>query len=187
MASLSVCMIVKNEERFLADCLKSVQGVAQQIVIVDTGSTDNTLKIAQSFNAEIHSFTWRDDFSAARNESIKWATGDWVLWLDADERLLPESVSELKRLLKTENKPVAYVVQIRNRMPDGKNYKFSTAHRLFTNRKGITFSGRIHEQIAYSVAALGGVERSCNVTLDHLGYALEESAQNKKSRRNRKL
>ncbi len=187
MATLSVCMIVKNEERFLEDCLKSVQGVADQLVVIDTGSDDGTVDIARKFGAEVHFFKWRDDFSAARNESIKYATGDWILWLDADERLLPESVKELKSLLKAEEKPVACVVQIRNRMPDGKNYKFSTAHRLFTKHRGIRFSGRIHEQIAYSVAALGGEERTCNVALEHLGYALEKTAQNKKNRRNRKL
>lgn len=187
MASLSVCMIVKNEERFLADCLKSVKEIAHQIVIVDTGSEDGTMDIARKFGAEVHSFKWQDDFSAARNESIKYATGDWILWLDADERLLPESLDELKKLIKPEHKALAYMVQIRNRMPDGKNYKFSTAHRLFTNHCGIRFDGRVHEQIAYSVAALGGEERRCNVTLDHLGYALQPTAQNKKNLRNRKL
>ncbi len=185
--SLSVCMIVKNEERFLEDCLKSVHDVADQIVVVDTGSTDRTVEIARSFHAEIHSFAWQNDFSAARNESIKYATGDWVLWIDADERLMPESISELKKLLKPEPKPLAYVVQIHNLQKDGRNYKLSGAHRLFTNHRGIHFTGRIHEQVVYSLAQLKGVEKEANVRLLHLGYGLDEVAQDKKNRRNRKL
>src|SRR6185437_14264466 len=80
---LSVCLIVKNEEKFIAQCLKSVQGLAQQIVVVDTGSTDRTIEIAREHGAEIHSFTWCDDFSAARNAMLEHVTGDWVLALDA--------------------------------------------------------------------------------------------------------
>ena len=184
---LSLCMIVKNEERFLEDCLKSVQDVVDQIVIVDTGSTDGTLEIAKKYNTEIHRFKWRDDFSLARNESIKYAKGDWILWLDADERLLPESVPELKKLLQAQTKAVAYVVQIRNLQADGRNYKISGAHRLFNNHKGIRFRGRIHEQVIQSVAELKGEERSCNVSLEHLGYGLQKDEQDKKNRRNRKL
>ncbi|HUZ07318.1 MAG TPA: glycosyltransferase, partial [Candidatus Paceibacterota bacterium] len=84
---LSVCLIVKNEEQFLAQCLKSVRPIAQQIVVVDTGSTDRTVEIAKEFGAEIHSFAWCDDFAAARNAALEHATGDWILMLDADEEL----------------------------------------------------------------------------------------------------
>ncbi len=185
--TLSVCMIVKNEERFLEDCLKSVRDVADQIVILDTGSTDRTIEIAQSFNAEIHHFTWQNDFSAARNESIQYATGDWILWLDADERLMPESIPELKKLLRPEPKPLAYIVQIHNLQKDGRNYKLSGAHRLFTNHRGIRFNGRIHEQVVYSLAQLKGIEKEANVRLLHLGYGLDEASQEAKNKRNRKL
>ncbi len=184
---LSVCMIVKNEERFIEDCLKSIQAVADQIVVVDTGSTDNTIDIARQFGAEIHHFEWKDDFAAARNASVKYAKGEWILWIDADERLLPESVSELIRLLRPERKPVAYRVQIKNVMSDGKNYKISSGHRLFTNFKGIRFQGKVHEQIIYSVARLGGQERISGIFLYHLGYGLSEEKQREKNRRNRKL
>lgn len=84
---LSLSMIVKNEERFLPGCLESVKGLVDEIVIVDTGSTDGTKKIAESCRAKIIDFKWCDDFSAARNESLRHVTGDWVLYLDADERL----------------------------------------------------------------------------------------------------
>ncbi|HGY54757.1 MAG TPA: glycosyltransferase [Caldithrix abyssi] len=184
---LSVCLIVKNEERFLADCLSSVKDVADQIVVLDTGSEDRTREIARKFNAEVHTTAWQDDFSAARNESIQYAKGDWILWLDADERLVLHENSDIKKLLTKEDKPIAYNVQIHNILPDGDNYKISHAHRLFRNGQSIRFSGRIHEQIAPSVSRLGGEERQCNLVIRHLGYALEGDDRERKNKRNRKL
>jgi glycosyltransferase involved in cell wall biosynthesis len=180
-------MIVKNEDKFLKDCLESIREIASQIVIVDTGSTDGTRQIAEAFGAEIYDFAWNDDFSAARNESIKYAKGDWILWLDADERLLPESKAELLSLLRHEPDPVAYIINIQNLLPDRKNYKLSSAHRLFINHKGIYFTGRIHEQVSNSLSLLRGGERECSVTLLHLGYALDEEGQRVKNIRNRRL
>lgn len=187
MQTLSVCMIVKNEQEFIEECLQSVRDVADEIIVVDTGCTDRTIEIATNYKAKIFSFDWVDDFSAARNESIKYATGDWILWLDADERLRPESMNQLKQLLKKEKRPTAYVLPIWNMLADKKNYKISDAHRLFTNHKGLSFTGRVHEQIVQSLAERNGQVRECTVTLLHLGYGLDESAQQKKIRRNRLL
>ncbi len=184
---LTVCMIVKNEERFLEDCLKSVQPVASQIVVVDTGSTDRTVEIARNFGAEVHHFDWCDDFAAARNASLKYARGDWILWLDADERLEPQSIPLLKKLLRPEKKAVAYRVNIKSVLPDGKSFKLSTGHRLFTNRKNVYFEGRVHEQVIFSVARQNGEERISDVLLFHLGYGLDQQAQQKKNERNRRL
>src|SRR5205823_5094968 len=86
-APVSLCMIVKNEEENLAACLQSVQGLVKEMIIVDTGSTDRTKEIAASFGAKVYDFTWIDNFAAARNESLRHATGRWIFWLDADERL----------------------------------------------------------------------------------------------------
>jgi len=184
---LSVCMIVKNEEQFIADCLKSVQPVADQIVVVDTGSTDQTVEIARSFGAEVHNFKWCDDFAAARNASIKYAKGDWIFWLDADERLEADSLKPLKQLLKPEKRPVAYLITIKNLLADGKTFKLSTGHRLFTNHKKLYFEGRVHEQIVYSLARNGGEERPSNIRLLHLGYGLGAEVQARKDQRNREL
>ena len=180
-------MIVKNEEQFLDECLQSVQDVADQIVVVDTGSTDNTVAIARRHKAEVYSFEWIGDFAAARNESIKHARGDWILWLDADERLDRGSIVELNSLMKTETKPITYIIPIYNYLQDGKNYKISSAHRLFTNGQGIQFQGRIHEQVAYSISRLRGEERPCNIILHHYGYGLDDAAQEQKNKRNRVL
>lgn len=186
-ATLSLCMIVRDEEDFLVGCLESVREVVDEIVILDTGSSDDTIKIAEDFGAAIYTFSWRDDFSMARNESIKHAHGDWILWLDADERLIPESIPVLKGLLKPEKRPVIYEVTIKNIRPNGDSYSLSSAHRLFTNKKGIYFTGRIHEQLSPSVAKLGGEERTAKIEIYHLGYSLQGPRAEKKNMRNRNL
>ena len=187
MQTLSVCMIVKNEQRFIRDSLESIKSVADEIIVVDTGCTDKTIEIVREYTTKVFPFQWVDDFSAARNASIKHAKSDWILWLDADERLRPESVSALKKLLIKEKKPIAYVLPIWNMLADKKNYKISGAHRLFTNHKGLYFTGRIHEQIVQSLAEKGGTERESSVTLIHFGYGLDEKAQDNKNKRNRRL
>lgn len=184
--TLALCMIVRDEEKYLADCLESVVDVVDQIVVVDTGSRDKTVKIAQSYNAEIYNFTWCDDFSKARNESIKYAKTDWILWMDADERLQPESSKEIKKILKPENKPIIYRVQINSKTYDG-GIRLSSAHRLFINKKGIHFTGKIHEQVSVSAAKLGGEERESSIIIDHLGYDLPKDEQIKKNLRNQAL
>ena len=85
--SLSACMIVKNEEKFLAQCLNSIKDAVDEIIIVDTGSTDKTVEIAQSFGAKVYHHPWRNSFSEARNHSLSYATCDWILQIDADEAL----------------------------------------------------------------------------------------------------
>ena len=93
---LSLCMIAKNEEKYLGRCLASVRGVVDEIILVDTGSTDRTAEIAQSFGARVGHHAWQDDFSEARNASLELATGDWILALDADEELAPASRERLR-------------------------------------------------------------------------------------------
>ena len=87
--ALSVCLIAKNEERFLPQCLRSVRALASQIVVVDTGSTDRTVDIAREMRGRSAFLPWCDDFSAARNAALEHATGDWIFILDADEELMP--------------------------------------------------------------------------------------------------
>jgi len=180
-------MIVRDEEDFLVGCLESVRNVVDQIVVLDTGSRDNTINIARDFDAEIHTLSWVNDFSLARNESIRHARGDWILWLDADERLTPESIPIINCLLRPERKPVIYEVTIKNMRPNGDSYSLSSAHRLFTNHKGIYFTGRIHEQLSPSVAKLGGEERTSKIEIYHLGYSVRGPRAVKKNARNRKL
>src|SRR3989344_3396846 len=110
MSTISLCMITKNEERYLEQCLNSVKDIIDEIIIVDTGSTDKTKEIAKKFNAKIIDFKWIDDFSAARNESLKHATKDWILVLDADENIGKESVAAVKKLVENkENDAYSFV------------------------------------------------------------------------------
>lgn len=184
--TLSLCMIVKNEEGYLHDCLQSVCDLVDEIIIVDTGSTDKTLAIASKFSAQIYHFTWQKDFSAARNASIKHATSDWIFYLDADERLFPESKVELKKLL-LRNDILCFTAIIDSPKSEGKKGHFSRAHRLFRNVPGIRFSGRIHEQISPSVLKLGGKEATSNIKLLHYGYGKSDNEMQQKSERNYEL
>ena len=185
--TLSLCMIVKNETELLADCLESVADIVDQIVMVDTGSTDNTIEIAKHFNAEIYHYPWDNHFAKARNQSISHAKGDWILWMDADEKLLPESRPKIMQLLQPVQKPVAYKVQIQNLQKDQKTIIISDGHRLFTNNMGIQFSGRIHEQISPSINKLDGKIRDSEIHILHRGYSYTGKKEKQKNKRNRKL
>src|SRR3989344_6657474 len=95
---ISLCMITKNEETYLENCLNSVKDIVDEIIIVDTGSTDKTKEIGKEFNAKIFDFKWTDDFCAARIESLKHATKDWILVLDADEVIEPKDAEKIRKI-----------------------------------------------------------------------------------------
>jgi glycosyltransferase involved in cell wall biosynthesis len=185
---LSICLIVKNEERFLAQCLKSVRGLAAQIVVVDTGSTDRTVEIAREFGAEIYSFGWCDDFGAARNAALEHATGEWVLMLDADEEL--PAAQHARLLADMKNAAIiAFRLPLVNAGQENEGRSF--VPRLFRNAPGVFFAGRIHEQVFSSLlerakqwglkTALGSAE------LLHHGYSQEILRDRNKIERNLKL
>ena len=177
---LSLCMIVKNEERFLRGCLESVKGIVDEIVIVDTGSTDSTLDIAREYGAVIVQHAWTDDFSEARNVSLANATGNWALWMDADEELAPESRELLRQTMETAPANIGgYMIMFRNwlttpeRKP-GTEMAIHHACRLFRRVPGVRFVGRIHEQNLRSLQELGYTyAKQEGLILDHFGYAGE--------------
>jgi glycosyltransferase involved in cell wall biosynthesis/tetratricopeptide (TPR) repeat protein len=185
---LSVCLITKNEERFLEQCLRSVADLAHQIIVVDTGSTDKTIEIAKKFNADVHSIAWTDDFSAARNESLKYATGDWILVLDADEELPAEYRATLVSEMQSAD-VIAYRLPIidKGREEEGCSY----VPRLFRNAPGLFFVGRVHEQIFSSLEvrrAEWGLENKLGKTaLLHHGYTDEVVTSRNKIARNLRL
>ncbi|ABB16146.1 glycosyltransferase [Carboxydothermus hydrogenoformans] len=178
---LSVCMIVKDEERYIRNCLESVQDIADEIVVVDTGSTDNTKAIANDFGAKIFDFPWVDDFSAARNFSLEKATGDWVLLLDADEELDVSSKDKVLELV-NKNENVAYLVNVINFL-DFTKQRTVTAKRmlLFPMRAEPYFINPIHEQLRFKK----NVEiRDSTIIIKHYGYIPETVSTKKKSERN---
>jgi GT2 family glycosyltransferase/tetratricopeptide (TPR) repeat protein/glycosyltransferase involved in cell wall biosynthesis len=185
---VSVCLIAKNEERFLLQCLRSVRAVASQIVVVDTGSTDRTIDIARECGAEVHSFAWCDDFSAARNAALEHATGDWVLIIDADEELMPEQAEIIAREIRAAA-VMGYRLPIidRGREQEGCSY----VPRLFRNAPGLFFVGRIHEQAFSSIQVRcqqWGLKHQLGKTvLLHHGYTGEVVAARNKIERNLRL
>jgi len=179
-------MIVRDEEQLLPGCLESVRGVVDEIVVVDTGSSDATPEIVRAHQGLLLRHAWGDDFSAARNLSLDAATGDWILWMDADERLRPEEHGRLRRLIERNASEDAFSVPIRSETPAGT--QVTRAHRLFRNRKGIRFSGRIHEQVSPSferIRARAGL--SADFTIDHLGYNLPADKFRRKAERNLRM
>ncbi|MGO9482902.1 MAG: glycosyltransferase [Candidatus Kryptoniota bacterium] len=182
---LSLSMIVKNEERFLPGCLESVKGLVDEIVIVDTGSTDGTKKIAESCRAKIIDFKWCDDFSAARNESLRHVTGDWVLYLDADERLDKSFHGTVRKLISS-GKADAYLLNLKSKIgtkPDSQ-YHLVSYPRLFKKMKGLAFLGKVHEQITTSLSALRARIAQSDVIIEHLGYAQSDDVIREKAKRN---
>src|SRR5205823_151903 len=130
----------------LGRCLESVRGLVDEIVVVDTGSTDRTVEIAERHGAKVVHFPWSDDFAAARNESLRHATRSWILVLDADETLDPESHAEIRRLIQLDA-PLCYLVRrfdYQDEEGTASIYE-QTLTRLFPNHPELRYRGRIHE------------------------------------------
>jgi glycosyltransferase involved in cell wall biosynthesis/Tfp pilus assembly protein PilF len=169
---VSLCMIVKDEEQNLPACLESAADLFDEVVIVDTGSTDRTREVAASFGAQVHEFPWQDSFAAARNESLARATGDWVFWLDADDRLDGDNRARLRALLAgLGDDNAAYSVKCLC-LPDAVTGAATVVDhiRLFRNRPDVRWRYRVHEQILPSVRQAGGRVRWGDVVVHHAGY-----------------
>lgn len=183
--SLSACLIVKNEAANLERCLASLTGLVDEIVVVDTGSTDGTIEIAEGFGAKIGRHKWNDDFAAARNASLDLATGNWALWIDADETIDPSSAPMVREALMRPQFG-GYFVRLVNYMTDeiGADQYVHTAIRLFRLMPGVRFVSRIHEQVLPSLNELGLVTATLGgVFLHHYGYAPTAMQERKKVQR----
>ena len=143
--TISLCMIVKNESHNLHRCLQSVQGFVNQIIVVDTGSEDNTVEIARSYGAEVHFFEWCDDFAAARNYSLSFATGDWILILDADEKLIISDQEVISNALDSSLDMQAFALPLLCIDDLNLNSVPQLLPRLFRNFLHITYYGVFHE------------------------------------------
>lgn len=150
MASISLCMIVRNEEKVLGRCLSCVRGFADEIIIVDTGSTDRTKEIAFSFTDKVYDFKWKDDFAAARNFAFSRGTGDYLFWLDADDVIRQEEwrkLMDLKRRLDMERPDVVMMKYAVGYDGDGAPSFFFYRERLLRRCGKAVWKGRIHEAV----------------------------------------
>ena len=183
MSSLSLSIIVKNEEKYLEGCLESVKDVVDEIVIVDTGSSDKTLEIAKKYSPKIFHFKWCNDFSEARNYALSKSSGDWIFYLDADERLEHKSKNELLELIKSEKK-LGINCYVHSISSDGSNNQSMKYIRLFKNDSKIKFSGKAHEQIEPSLRINNYEIVDSDLEIVHLGYDVSESELQRKAKRN---
>ncbi len=172
--TLSACMIVKNEEKFLPQCLKSIKDVVDEIIIVDTGSTDRTVEIAKSFGAKVYHHPWRNSFSEARNNSLSYATCDWILQIDADEALEQADIPLLHKLMNDNSCNVIFVA-IYSELPGGQAKHYF--QRIF-RRGRAHFEGIVHNQLIFEGKAL-----QSEIRLYHYGYNLSEREMQKKYKR----
>ena len=184
---LSLCTIVKNEETSLPRVLDSVKTLVDEMVILDTGSTDRTVEIAKGYGARVYHFDWCNDFSVARNYALQYVRGNWVLVLDADEVLTPEIVPEIKRVIECDREALLQadpylVVNLIRREVGASQSPYSLVSRLFRRHPEICFSRPYHAMVDDSVESLLQREPHWkvislpNVAIDHYGYQPEAIA-----------
>ncbi len=176
---LSVCMIVRNEQKLLPGCLQSIRDVADEIIVLDTGSDDDTREIAREYGAKVHEHPWQHDFSLHRNQVLALASGEWVLSIDADERLQPESAAILRELLaQTPDDICGLRVQIQDfNARGGINYTIRYP-RLYRRIDGVYYDGIVHNQVH-----IPGKTIDAPIIIRHLGYDLDRKTMRRKFKR----
>ena len=151
MTQLSLCLIAKNEEKNLRRCLNSVKDIVDEIIVLDTGSSDNTIKIAEEFDAKVYHFKWNDNFSDARNESLKYAIGEWILVLDADEELNPNIIKSLPETLNNKDSQDILCFNLLRYEVGATQSPYSLVSRLFRRHSHIKFTRPYHSLIDDSI------------------------------------
>lgn len=171
IGTVSLCLIVRNEQELLPRCLNSVQGAVDEIILVDTGSTDNTIKIAESYGACIYHYVWSDDFAAARNVSLAQASCEWILVLDADEVLTESFCTNIKLFLQ-DSACIAYQCIIEDHYDS--EVVLEPVFRLFRNLAGIHYRRPYHEYLNLTPTTKGlpctEAKTAETLTIFHDGY-----------------
>ena len=178
--TISACMIVKNEEKVLSRCLASICESVDEIIIVDTGSTDDSLNIARSFGAKVYCHPWEKDFARHRNQSIGYASGDWILIIDADEELISSTFETLHKAILAPDSVDGIYVCVENASPSG--VLQSNSIRIIRNKCGIHYVGRVHNYLA-------GVTKTMfsDLRFFHHGYNLGRESDEQKFKRTTEL
>ena len=198
-ATVSLCMITKNEEEHLPRCLLSVDPIVDEIIVVDTGSTDRTRDVAKAFGARVEEFAWTEDFAAARNVSLEKASGDWIFVMDADEVVCSSDYPEFRKLVSgSDPRSVSYEFVTRNYCKNmnlvgwipndgmyptqeaGNGWTASPKVRLFPNDPAICFEYPVHELVEPSLKRKGLPVKPCPIPIHHYGKLVEEKTAAKK-------
>ena len=171
---LSLCMIVRDNEATIGPALESIFRWVDEIVVVDTGSRDKTLEICRQYGARVYEFPWCDDFSAARNESLKYARGEWIFWMDSDDTISPECGKRLRELAERRHpdNALGFVMQVhcpRSGEDDEVEVTIVDHVKLVRNRPDLRFEGRIHEQILPSIRRAEGEVFWTDIHVRHSG------------------
>lgn len=184
---ISACIISKDEEKNMDRCLCSLKDAVEEIIVVDTGSTDKTIEIAKKHNAKVFSIEWEDDFSKARNYSLDKANEEWALIIDCDEELTKESIPILKDL-STNKEFEGFGVIVSNVIGGQESYGVQSL-RFFRNKPEYRFHSPIHEQVGDKIVKAKGEYSvlSSNIKFIHYGYEMDKELELKKTERNLKL
>lgn len=189
MLKISACVIVKNEEKNLPQWIEGVKDISDEMIVVDTGSTDETVEIAREAGARVYTFPWTGDFSAAKNYALSKATGSWIIFLDADEYFIPESRKRLRAVVRGVDKDrriVGLMTPLYNiNVDDGGSVIGSMMQlRLFRNLKHFRYEGRVHEALKMKRGMSGGM-KDVDLIIHHTGYSA--SVVRSKHERNLKI
>lgn len=190
MITISQCMIVKNEEKNIRRALEWAKDIVCEQIVVDTGSIDDTIGIAQEMGAKVYRFTWNNDFAAAKNYAIKQATGEWIAFLDADEYLIKEDADKLPDILERINGKSMDIVRtnLLNINQKGDVFGVFEQDRFFRNDKDIKYEGKIHEELVSSTGRqLCVMNMQDTIRIFHTGYAWTQELRKTKSIRNEKM
>ncbi len=180
--TLSVIVIAKNEEERIGRILSDAKRFANEIIVVDTGSTDNTREIAGKAGARVYNMVWQDDFSLARNTALSYATCDFILWLDADDRVSAKDAERIIDTVKRAGEKDAFTAEVINSSKDNRPSSFMQL-RLFPKSDKIKFEGKIHESVAGTAKAAGFNITASDIQIIHTGYETAK-ARDEKMRRN---
>lgn len=185
---ICLCMIVRNEENSLERCLQSCRPWVDDIVVLDTGSCDQSQAIARSWGARVFDHCWEDDFAAARNASLDLAGQEWVLVLDADEELPQYTGEQLHDLIRSEE-VAAWSFMVHSPLSSSTEAQVMKhpSVRLFRSHPGYRFQGRIHEQITPAIMKHGGMIGNSNLVVWHYGYQQDRPGRDMKNKRNTNL
>jgi glycosyltransferase involved in cell wall biosynthesis len=194
MATLSLCLIVKNEERWLPALLSSAKPFVDELIVADTGSVDRTVEFAQNAGATVLHVPWEHDFAQAKNAAIAKATKDWILVLDADERITEDDFKRLRTLIESTSAD-AFKLELRNYVPrldlgcvacppseasmQATAYRPIKLVRLFRNKRGFHFENRVHELVEHTVEAAGGRIAEAGIPVHHYGILFPTNLRHK--------